>query len=99
MIHGKRLRHACQSQSTCYVVLARSSKGDAIQASEKIYKAVEECIKVHACLEGLGSAIRLEEGADGQSCWVKLHVSSLVPGEPLIVSLEPRLQLTCPWFP
>lgn len=44
-------------------------KGDPIQASEKLYKAVEECIKILACLEGLEecSQARREGG-----WWTKL---------------------------
>ena len=44
-------------------------RGDPVQASEKLYKAVEECIKTLACLEGLeecGEARR-----EGQ-WWTKL---------------------------
>ncbi|AEM39062.1 PaREP1 family protein [Pyrolobus fumarii 1A] len=44
-------------------------KGDAVQASEKLYKAVEECIKVLACLEGLEECRRARE--EGQ-WWTKL---------------------------
>ncbi len=36
-------------------------RGDAVQASEKLYKAVEECIKVLACLEGLEECRRARE--------------------------------------
>jgi len=28
-------------------------RGDPVQASEKLYKAAEECIKILACLENL----------------------------------------------
>jgi len=44
-------------------------KGDAIQASEKLYKAVEECIKILTCIEGLEECRRArEEGG----WWTKL---------------------------
>ena len=36
-------------------------RGDAAQASEKLYRAVEECIKVLACLEGLEECRRARE--------------------------------------
>ncbi len=36
-------------------------KGDPVQASEKLYKAVEECIKVLACMEGLEECQRARE--------------------------------------
>jgi len=36
-------------------------KGDAVQASEKLYKAVEECIKALACLEGLEECRRARD--------------------------------------
>ena len=36
-------------------------RGDAVQASEKLYKAVEECIKVLACIEGLEECRRARE--------------------------------------
>ena len=36
-------------------------RGDPVQASEKLYKAVEECIKVLACLEALEECRRARE--------------------------------------
>ncbi len=36
-------------------------RGDAVQASEKLYKAVEECIKILACLDGLEECRRARE--------------------------------------
>ena len=36
-------------------------RGDTIQASEKLYKAVEECIKALACLEGLEECRRARD--------------------------------------
>ncbi len=62
-------------------------KGDAVQASEKLYKAVEECIKVLACLEGLEECRRArEEGG----WWTRLLARaaarlSRMLGEELIV--------------
>ncbi len=44
-------------------------KGDAVQASEKLYKVVEECIKVLVCLEGLEECRKARE--EGQ-WWTKL---------------------------
>jgi HEPN domain-containing protein len=44
-------------------------EGDAVQASEKLYRAVEECIKILACLEGLEECRRARE--EGQ-WWPKL---------------------------
>lgn len=44
-------------------------KGDAVQASEKLYKAVEECIKILACLEELEECHRAHE--EGR-WWTKL---------------------------
>ncbi len=44
-------------------------KGDSIQASEKLYKAVEECVKVLACLEELEECRRAQR--EGQ-WWSKL---------------------------
>lgn len=61
--------------------------GDPVQASEKLYKAVEECIKILACLNGLEECdIARREGA----WWSKLlgraaRRLSLALGEPLIV--------------
>ncbi|AEM39657.1 PaREP1 family protein [Pyrolobus fumarii 1A] len=44
-------------------------EGDAVQASEKLYKAVEECIKVLACLRGLEECRKAQiEG----TWWTKL---------------------------
>ncbi len=44
-------------------------RGDAVQASEKLYKAVEECIKVLACIENLEECKKArEEGV----WWTKL---------------------------
>jgi len=45
------------------------SKGDAVQASEKLYKAVEECIKVLVCLEGLEECRRAR---DEGGWWTRL---------------------------
>ena len=62
-------------------------KGDAVQASEKLYKTVEECIKVLACLEGLEECRRArEEGG----WWTRLLARaafrlSRVLGEQLII--------------
>ena len=36
-------------------------KGDPVQASEKLYKAAEECIKILACVEGLEECRRARE--------------------------------------
>ena len=36
-------------------------RGDPVQASEKLYKAVEECIKTLACLEGLDECAKAQE--------------------------------------
>lgn len=45
------------------------ARGDPVQASEKLYKAVEECIKILACLEELNVCRRArEEGG----WWTKL---------------------------
>ncbi len=45
------------------------ARRDAVQASEKLYKAVEECIKVLACMEGLEECERAHrEGG----WWTKL---------------------------
>jgi len=44
-------------------------KGDAIQASEKLYKAVEECIKILACLKNLEECRRAREE---RSWWSRL---------------------------
>ena len=44
-------------------------RGNPIQASEKLYKAVEECIKTLACLEGLEECERARR--EGQ-WWTKL---------------------------
>ena len=48
--------------------LEELERGDAVQASEKLYKAVEECIKILACLE------ELEECRVGKEVgwWTKL---------------------------
>ena len=40
-------------------------RGDPVQASEKLYRAVEECIKILACLEGLDMCRR----ARGEGGW------------------------------
>ncbi len=40
-------------------------RGDAVQASEKLYKAVEECIKVLACLHDIEECKRAREEAGG----------------------------------
>lgn len=62
-------------------------KGDAVQASEKLYKAVEECIKALACLEGLEECRRAQEEG---GWWSKLlgraaHKLSRRLGEPVIL--------------
>jgi len=44
-------------------------KGDAVQASEKLYKAVEECIKIFACLEELEECAKAQ---DEDRWWTKL---------------------------
>ncbi len=44
-------------------------KGDATQASEKLYKAVEECIKILTCLEGLEECRKAREE---RSWWTRL---------------------------
>jgi len=44
-------------------------KGDPVQASEKLYKAAEECIKILACVEGLEECRRAREE---RGWWSKL---------------------------
>lgn len=62
-------------------------RGDPVQASEKLYKAVEECIKVLACLEGLEEcAVARREGR----WWTRLLSRAArrlarALGEPLIL--------------
>ncbi|WP_244403827.1 PaREP1 family protein [Pyrolobus fumarii] len=62
-------------------------KGDAVQASEKLYKAVEECIKVLACLEGLEECRRAREEGGGWSGLLARAASRLsrVLGEQLVI--------------
>ncbi len=62
-------------------------RGDAVQASEKLYKAVEECIKILACLEGLEECRKAREEGQWWSRLLARAASRLSRrlGEPVIL--------------
>lgn len=60
-------------QNTCLEgVKEELQKGDPVQASEKLYRVAEECIKVLACLKGLEECKRAQRG----TWWAKLLVGA-----------------------
>ena len=71
---SKDPREECQARLAIAEHMLRRAKeelgnGDAVQASEKLYKAVEECIKILACLEELEECGKARE--EGR-WWTKL---------------------------